>query len=139
MKKLMSMAFAGVALVALNGCGSSGGDDNAPVEPIGPITFGAVDVLDLPQGYIIDGYNEAGEDVTLEFCNDDYDYYSGPDHWYGEFFIIDDRINMLDETPTGGSYRIDTDNYKLEVGEKYYIDFQNDEIIVEQITEDLSC
>ena len=129
------MAFAGVALVALNGCGGGSGDTTAT----GPESFDRVDVLDLTDGFIIDGYNQAGEDVTLEFCNGEYDYYSGPDHWYGNFSINEDRVNMFDETPTGGSYRIDTFNYLFEVGQEYTIDFQNDEIEVEQITEDLAC
>jgi len=50
-----------------------------------------------------------------------------------------DRINMFDYTPTGGSYRIDTFNNLVEVGERYSIDFHNDEIIVKRITEDLTC
>ena len=135
MKKLMSVAFAGVALIALNGCG--GGSDSSPT--IGPATFDSVDVLDLTDGFIIDGYNQGGEDMTLEFCNGDYDYYSGPDRWYGSFSISGDRVNMFDETPTGGSYRIDTYNNLFEVGVEYPIDFQNDEILVEQITENLNC
>jgi len=135
MKKLMSMAFAGVALIALNGCGGGGGDDTTP---IGPESFDSVDVLDLDDGYIIDGVNQAGEDVTLEFCHGEYDYYSGANiHGFGDFNINGDRVNMFDDD--GGSYRIDTFNNLFEVGEEYTIDFQNDEIIVEQITEDISC
>lgn len=133
MKKFMGLVLAGVAVFALSGCdtGSDGGSGSA--------TYPDVHVLDLDDGYIIDGRNEAGEYVTFEFCHGNYDYYSGPGHWYGHFSINGDRINMFDDTPTGGSYRIDTLNNLLEVGIKYYIDFQNDEIIVEQITEDLSC
>lgn len=141
MNKFMSLALSGVTVIVLSGCGGgsdgdSGGDSGGST---GPDTFSAVDVLGLDQGYIIDGYNESGEDVTLEYCNGSYDYYSGSGHWYGHFSINADRINMFDDTPTGGSYRIDTFNNLIEVGEEYSIDFQNDEIIVEQITEDLSC
>jgi hypothetical protein len=39
----------------------------------------------------------------------------------------------------GGSYRIDTAIGLLEVGERYDIFEQFDEIIVEEIIEDLSC
>ncbi len=136
MKRIMSVIISGVAVVVLSGCGGGGGDD-AP--PSGPQTFNEVDIFDLDSGYIIDGYNDAGEDVTLEYCKGNYEYYSGSGHWYGHFSISNDRINMFDDTPAGGSYRIDTLNNYLEVGEWYSIDFQNDEITVEQITEDLNC
>ena len=139
-KKLMSILVSGVALVALSGCGGGGSDGSADNGGSNlPQTFGSVDVVYLQDGFIIDGRNRAGEDVTLEYCRDSYDYYSGSGHWYGYFNINGDRINMFDESPTGGSYRIDTYNNLIEVNQEYTIDFQNDEIIVEQITEDLSC
>ena len=141
MKKIVSIVLAATAVVALNGCGG-GGSDTPPAgggTGSGPATYLDVDVLDLDNGYIIDGINDAGEYVTLEYCNGEYDYYSGSGHWYGHFSISGDRINMFDDTSTGGSYRIDTYNNLLEVGEWYSIDFQNDEITVEQITEDLNC
>lgn len=139
MERLMSILLSGAAVVALSGCGGGGGASPDSGGGSGPATFNSVDVLDLGNGYIIDGRNEAGEDVTLEYCNDSYEYYSGSGYWYGHFNINGDRINMFDDTPTGGSYRIDTINNLLEVGVEYPIDFQNDEIIVEQITEDLNC
>ncbi len=141
MKRIMSVIIGGVAVVALSGCGGGGGD-NPPVSGGGgnnPSVNQDVDILDLDLGFIIDGHNDAGEDVTLEYCNGNYEYYSGSGHWYGHFSISGDRINMFDDTSTGGSYRIDTLNNYLEVGEWYSIDFQNDEITVEQITEDLNC
>jgi len=141
MNKIISVLLSGVATIALSGCGGgsdgdSGGDTGGGS---GPETFLSVDVLGLDQGFIIDGHNESGEDVTLEYCNGSYDYYSGGGHWYGHFNINADRINMFDDSPSGGSYRIDTLNNLLEVDREYSIDFQNDEIIVDQITEDLSC
>jgi len=143
MKRLMSILLSGTAVVALSGCGGGGGaspnSGGGTGGGSGPATFSSVDILYLGDGFIIDGYNEAGEDVTLEYCNDSYEYYSGSGHWYGHFNINGDRINMFDDTPTGGSYKIDTINNLLEVGVEYPIDFQNDEIIVEQITEDLNC
>ena len=138
MKKVLSVIVGGVAVMALNGCGG-GESPSGDNDPDSPQTFQGIDIIDLDQGYIIDGHNDAGEDVTLEYCKGNYDYYSGPNHWYGHFSIKDDRINMFDDTPTGGSYRIDTINNYLEVGQWYSIDFQNDEIIVDQITEDLGC
>lgn len=139
MKKLVSVLTLGVAMVALNGCGAGtdGSTDNSGGNF--PQSFSSVDVSYLQDGFIIDGHNAAGENVTLEYCHNGYHYYSGAGYWYGHFSIKEDRINMFDETPTGGSYRIDTYNYKMEVGVGYSIDFQNDEIIVEQITEDLNC
>ncbi len=137
MKRIMSVIIGGVAVVALSGCGggSGGGNNNPPVNQ----DILSVDIVDLDLGFIIDGQNDAGEDVTLEYCNGNYEYYSGSGHWYGHFSISGDRINMFDDTPTGGSYRIDTLNNYLEVGEWYSIDFQNDEITVDQITEDSNC
>ena len=140
MKILMSLFLSGVAIIALNGCGGGGsGGSGGSGGGVGPNTYTDVHVLDLDDGYIIDGHNLAGQDVTLEYCKGNYDYYSGPDHWYGHFSIKNDRINMFDDTPTGGSYTIDTVNDLLEVDEEYYIFDQNDEIIIEQITEDLNC
>ena len=138
MKKLMGLFLSGVAVVALSGCGG-GSDDSGDGGGSGPNTYAEVHVLDLDDGYIIDGHNLAGQEVTFEYCNGKYEYYSGPDHWYGHFGINADRINMWDDTPTGGSYTIDTGNNLLEVGIEYYIFDQNDEIIVDQITEDLRC
>jgi len=140
MKKLIDVLFLGIAVVALNGCGGGASDNTGDTGGANiPQSFSSVDVIYLQDGFIIDGRNRAGEAVTFEYCRDSYDYYSGPGHWYGHFNINGDRINMFDDTPTGGSYRIDTYNNLLEVGVEYPIDFQNDEIIVEQITEDLSC
>jgi len=140
MRRLLWTAVLSSAILALSGCGG-GTSDNAGDEGGAnfPQSFSSIDVIYLQDGFIIDGHNRAGEAVTLEYCRDSYDYYSGPGHWYGHFNINGDRINMFDDTPTGGSYRIDTYNNFLEVGVEYPIDFQNDEIIVEQITEDLSC
>ena len=137
-KRLLGLLVSGSMVLALNGCGGgSEGDNGGGTQP--PQTFNDVDILDLELGFIIDGHNDAGELVTLEYCNDNYKYYSGSGYWYGHFNIKGDRINMFDETQTGGSYRIDTFNNLLEVGVEYSIDFQNDEIIVDAITEDLDC
>ena len=142
MRRVANIAVTGVVLLSLVGCG--GGSDGSANNGGGdggsyPQSFSSIDVSYLQDGFIIDGYNEAGEEVTLEYCGNRYRYYSGEGYWYGHFSIKEDRINMFDETPTGGSYRIDTYNYHVEVGIEYSIDFQNDEIIVEQITEDLAC
>ena len=137
-KRLLGLLVSGSMVLALNGCGGgSGSGDNGGGQS--PQTFSDVNVLDLEQGFIIDGHNNAGESVTLEYCDDNYKYYSGSGYWYGHFNINGDRINMFDDTSTGGSYRIDTLNNLLEVGQYYSIDFQNDEIIVDAITEDLGC
>ncbi len=138
MRKFVNVMVSGIAILSLSACGGgSGGDSGGSTNP--PQSYNQVDVLDLDIGYIIDGYNEAGQDVSLEYCNGSYDYYSGAGHWYGHYNINGDRINMFDDTATGGSYRIDTLNNLFEVGREYSIDFQNDEIIVENITEDLTC
>jgi len=137
MKKFVNVMVSGIAILSLSAFG--GGSDGDSGGGSGPATFGSVNVLDLNNGFIIDGRNRAGEDVTLMYCRGGYKYYSGPGFWYGDFGINGDRINMFDQTPTGGSYRIDTYNNYLEVGIEYFIDFQNDEILVENITEDLAC
>jgi hypothetical protein len=143
MKKLLNILVATSAVMALTACGGGGsnGDYNGGGGggSTGPESLYAVDVSNLDQGFIIYGSNRAGESVTLKYCGRNYEYASGSGYWYGHFNINGDRINMFDDTPTGGSYRIDTGNYTLEVGVEYFIDFQNDEILVDQITEDLYC
>jgi len=133
MKKIVYTLLLSIAFMVLNGCNSNSDGNSSPK------TFKGVDVAYLKDGFIVDGRNRAGESVTLEYCNNRYTYYSGTGHWYGHFSIKRDRINMFDETATGGSYRLDTYNNFLEVGVEYSIDFQNDEIIVAQITQDLNC
>ncbi len=140
MNKFIQIVFLGLSFLAFTGCGSSDSSSLPPSreDPIAQ-SYDVVDLLDLKDGYIVSGENDSGQNVTLSFCFDDYNYYSGDRQWNGYYRLNGQRINMFDETPTGGSYRIDTFNGLLEVGEIYTIDFQNDEIFVRSILEDLSC
>jgi hypothetical protein len=139
MNKFINMLFLGLSLLAFSACGSSDSSQTPSIE--NPIieSYPIVNLQDLEDGYIVSGVNDSGQNVTLSFCFDKYDYYSGDSQWYGYYTLNGQRINMFDETPTGGSYRIDTFNGRLEVGEIYTIDFQNDEIIVESIIDDVRC
>ena len=133
----MSLLLSGIAIIALSGCGSSSSTESNP-----PIEITEVDILNLDEGYQINGVNNADEDVTFEYCANEYDYYRDNDHFLGTFNIgdigadTDVRINMFDDD--GSSYRIDTDNGRLHVGKIYYIDFVSDEIEVESIVK-ISC
>ena len=139
--RLMSLVLSGVAIIGLNACGG-GGDDGDTGSNL-PIEITEVDILDLDEGYQINGVNDANEDVTLEYCANEYDYYRGDDEAFHGTFNIGDigsdtdvRINMFDDD--GGTYVIDTDNGHLHIDEIYDIDFVNDEIDVESIVE-ISC
>ncbi len=140
MKKLIGLFLSGVAVIALSGCSSdsSTGDSSTG----GDNEISSVDVLDLQDGYQINGYNDAGQDVILEYCDNTYSYFTGPGAFSGTFAIgntddeINARINMFDDD--GGSYRIDTEDGYLRVDEEYDILEQGDEIIVESIVE-ISC
>lgn len=137
MNNFIKMILLGITLLALTACGGS--SDNSVAPAIEEPTYDRVKIENLQDGYIVSGLNDNGENVTLSFCLDNYNYYSGNGHWNGYYTLNRQRINMFDETPTGGSYRIDTFNGLLEVGEIYTIDFQNDEIIVHSILADSSC
>ncbi len=134
MKKLMGLFISGVAVLALSGCSSDSSST-------GDNEISSVDVLDLEDGYQINGYNDANQYVTLEYCANRYDYYRGDnEEFHGTFSIGDSdyelntRINMYDN---GTSYRIDTDGY-LRVNDFYDIYDTIDEIEIESIVE-ISC
>ncbi len=140
MKKLISLLLSGVTIIALSGCG--GGSDGGGNGSNPPAEITNVDILDLDEGYQINGVNDANEDVTFEYCANEYDYYRDDEHFLGTFNIgdigadTDVRINMFDVD--GGTYVIDTDDGRLNVGEIYDIDFVSDEIEVESIVK-ISC
>ena len=129
MKKLRSLVFAGIAVFTFSGCGGTSGDGGGD-DGSGEL-YTTVDIEHLYQGYGMTGYSDDMEDVTLVYCGGQYDYYRGSEHFYGDFNIVDDEIQMYDHD--GGSYIIDTDNYFLEVGEYYYIFDINSDITVESI------
>lgn len=145
MQKIIRLCSSAIAVIALSACGGTSSTSNAEedniieVEDILPQSYAFVDVLDLDDGYIAKGQNFSGEEVSLGFCLGSYTYNSADESWYGSYSLNGQRINMFDETDTGGSYRIDTFNSLLEVGEAYTIDFQNDEIIIEEIIDNIAC
>ena len=131
MKKLMGLFISGVAVLALSGCtadSSTGGDDE----------ISSVNVFYLEDGYQINGYNDAGQDVTFEYCGNRYDYYRGDNEaFHGRFNINENyTINMYDDSDDG-SYIMDTDGY-LRVNSFYDIYDIADQITIESIVE-ISC
>ena len=134
MKKLMGLFLSGVAVIVLSGCGSSSssGSDNGDDSGSGGNSYFDVHILDLEQGYAISGYNSDSEDVTLMYCNDQYDYYRGNEYFYGIFNIVGSEVQMSDSA--GGSYIIGTPNDLLEVDENYYIWDVGSDITVESIS-----
>ncbi len=139
MKKLLSLAISGMAVLMLNGCGgggvSDGGIDNpTPTPPVS--TVDKVDIANLYEGYEVNGVNDKGDDITLDFChNYTYVYYRGNMRFSGNFYANSEstKIDMYDDD--GGSYIIETYNGFLEVGEYYEIYDVHDEITVEEIVE----
>jgi len=129
MKKLMGLFISGVAVLALSGCSSDSSST-------GDNEISSVDVLDLEDGYQINGYNDANQYVTLEYCANRYDYYRGDnEEFHGTFNInASDTINMYDN---GASYIIETDGY-LRVNSFYDIYDIADQITIESIVE-ISC
>jgi len=141
MRKITKIVYSAIALMGLSACGSTTTSNTArePIQEPLAKNYDFVELRDLKDGYSIRGTNLDGLAVQLDFCFYKYEYSSGKRQWNGSYAINSDRINLFDETPTGGSYRIDTITSLLEVGELYTIDFQNDEILVNEILEDLNC
>ncbi len=139
MKKYSLALVVAMATIVLNGCGGSDGDETYFYDEGASQSIESLYLSSLQEGFVLEGHNESDEAVTLRYCGTRYDYYRGTKHWYGHFGIKEERINMFDETSTGGSYRIDTYNGVLEVNVAYPIKFQKDEIIIDRIVEDVSC
>lgn len=118
MKKTIHLLLALFALFAFNACGEvedelNGDTDNSSIT--------SVDILNLDDGYVIDGYNSQDENVRLIYCGTGYDYSRGSLSFSGTFNINSTQIiiNMFDSD--GGSYIINTGNGYLEVGQNYDI------------------
>ncbi len=102
-----------------------------PDEPIDFDILYSIDITDLDDGYSLEGYNDNGELVILEYCHGRYNYYRGSDYFYGDFDTNELTINMYDND--GGSYIIDTDAGLIDVGVNYYIFDINSDITVDII------
>jgi hypothetical protein len=140
MNKTTRILYLAMATIGFTACGDTISErERDPIEDPTAQSYAFVELSDLKDGYSIRGTNLDGLEMKLDFCFFKYDYSSGKRNWHGSYSINSDRINLFDETPTGGSYRIDTITSLLEVGELYTIDFQDDEILVEEILEDLDC
>jgi len=110
MKKLTSLIFTGVALFALNGCGSDGGSDGGGnPDNGGGNTYNDVYLSELGEGYSIRGYNTNNESVELIYCGVNYDYSRDGEWFSGTFFIDYDEVEMSDNN--GGSYVLNVDTY----------------------------
>ncbi|MFK5976141.1 MAG: hypothetical protein QM493_06500 [Sulfurovum sp.] len=130
MKKFIRLAFLGLAVIVFTGCGAvvdDGGNNGV-----------SINIYDLTYGYSIEGYNDFGQNVTLEYCGSDYRYYRGSEYFEGSFNINGSGIvvNMWDDD--GGSYIIDSNTGYLEVGYNYYIYDVSDDITITNILT-LSC
>ena len=126
MKRIMSLAIAGVALVVLNGCKGTGGGS------------GSVDILDLYKGYVIEGEDQNHKNVELDFCSNKFTLYHDGADYSGTFSIGngDYRINMFQKTPQTASYRIDTTDGQLHVDESYEIKYNGYDILIDTITKE---
>lgn len=143
MKKTTHLLLALFALFALNACGEvedelNSDTDNSSITKVNEDTdnfsITSVDILNLDDGYVIDGYNSQDENVRLIYCGTGYDYSRASLSFSGTFNINSTQsiINMFDN---GGSYIINTGNGYLEVGENYDIYDVKYDITVEAIFE----
>jgi hypothetical protein len=139
MKKITMLAVSVMAVFGLSGC-------NLAADLAG---IAKVDILDLHEGYIIEGRDHRNDwDVRLEFCGTRYWYYrGGAADKDGTFNIRDGatysntRLNMFDSD--GSSYRIDTEDVnnegELKVGEEHEIKVNDEYIDISSIEKDTSC
>lgn len=115
MKKIVSLAVAGVAMLALSGCN---------LTDIGGV-INKLDIQDLRKGYGIAGSGSKGKRVVIEFCGNGYDYYRGGSHIEGGTFNIVNgtiQLSKVDMYPrAGGSYAIETDTGYFVRGDAYQV------------------
>ena len=123
MKKFMSILFAGVAVIALSGCGGGGSSDSE---------IYSVDILDLRTGYIVTGINDINDVVELVFCGNNYDEYINYSSTTTDFgtFVVDDKYIDFSSS-LFNNYYIDTTptDYNLLVGDIYDIYITNNDYI----------
>ena len=133
MKKIVSLAVAGVAMLALSGCNYNNGNrdnDNGEISK--------VDILDLTKGYVVEGADQNNKNIELDFCSSRFTlYHDGAEH-SGTFSIgnNDYRVNMFEKIPQKASYRIDTADGYLRVDSRYEIKFNGYDILIDTITEE---
>ena len=141
MKKLIKLLILSVAVVFFTGCNGtvdgSGSNNYSGWTNTGSISSASIDISNLTYGYEIQGYNNSGQNVTLQYCNGYYAYYRGSsESFYGYFTISGATVNMYDDD--GGSYVIDTYGGYIEEGYNYYIYDVSDNITVTDIL-GISC
>jgi hypothetical protein len=139
MKKSILWSCLGVVLLALSGCEDVANRERDPIAEVEPESYQELGLRDLKDGVIVSGENLAGNSVVLSFCLYRYEYTTNKRAFYGSYGIASDRIKFSDETPTGGSYHIDTITSTLEVGQLYEITARDDQILVSEILQDLEC
>ena len=110
-KKIAGLMVAGVAVFALSGCGSSGGDYHEPLPPVSNLTT----LL------IVDGFNDGVDGIYYE-C-DSFTGITGDGPVAGEFSFIpgDDCEFYLNDSIVAGNDLFLTDVTKHGVDNKYYI------------------
>jgi len=126
MKNIIRLLLALFAVFALNACGAAG---NALT---GNTDLKSVDINNLQDGYVINGYNNANQDIQLIYCRNTYSYYRGNKTFKGRFSIANGGIKLDMYDNDGGSYFIQTDGY-LYVGKYYSINYVSDEISITSI------
>jgi hypothetical protein len=133
MKKIVGFMIAGVAVVALSGCGPTNAADT---------TYDNVDISQLRNGYLITGDDNNNKNIELAYCGNTYELYHEKTTFSGTFNIKSstNTINMFEKTPNSkASYRIDTVNGFLEKGEIYTIKENGYDITIESIRKDPWC
>ena len=133
MKKIVSFVIAGVAMIGLSGCNLTNLD--------GGKTYTQVNIQDLTDGYLINGDDGSYKTIELSYCGNTYELYHEGTTFTGTFNVKSstETINMFQKNPKKASYRIDTVNGFLEVGEKYTVKFNGYDITVTSIRKDSLC
>jgi len=161
MKKVILVLLSAVAVVAVSGCGgvSTGESDRVVVvnhyevqetgraetteytEEVLPATesLSSVDILDLDDGYTIEGFSSYSNGVVLRFYEGRYSYERSDDEgvvresFSGYFALQNGAIKIYFGDDDGGGYAIETHNGLLEEGYFYDITGVRDDITIASI------
>ncbi len=119
--------------------GGSNGDDYIDNSPIVPAELSKVDILNLDDGYTVEGFSSYGNGVILRFYEGRYAYDRTDEYgvvwesFSGYFDLQNGAIKIYFGDDDGGGYAIETHNGLLEEGYFYDIIGVRDDITITAI------